>query len=165
MLALALVAQSLHLPQLITGSVINAVLLVAAVLLGPWGGALIGLLTPVTALLLGQLAPVLAPAIPFIMAGNAVLCLLFGYGRIVNVYLAVVAAAVAKFTLLSAAVLYIINVPGPVSIALRLPQLATALIGGAVSLLVLEALASAGIVSRANWPGLGFPGRGRTGQR
>lgn len=156
LLALGFAAQALHMPQLVTGSIVNAILIVASVMIGPWGGFAIGLLTPLTAFLLGQLQPVLAPAIPFIMAGNGVLCLIFGYGRRVNVYLAAVVAAVVKYLLLSAAILYIIQVPGPVGIALRLPQLFTALIGSAVAFFVLEALAAARVVSRQVWPGLGF---------
>ncbi len=163
LLALALVFQSVRLGQAVTGPAVNAVLFIGSVLIGPWGAAAIGLLTPVTALFLGVLKPVLAPAIPFIMAGNAVLALIFGYGRRVNVYLAAVAAAVVKFLLLSTAVLYIIQVPAPVSVALRLPQLFTALGGAVVAFLVLEVLAAAGVVSRADWPGLGLSGRTRTG--
>ncbi len=156
LLALAIAVQSLRLGQMITGPVVNAVLLTAAVLVGPWGGAAIGLLTPLTAFLLGQLNPVLAPAIPFIMAGNAVLALVFGFGRRINVYLGAVAAAVLKYLLLAAAVRYIIAIPPKVGIALQVPQLITALIGGAVALLVLEALAAGRVITRKDWPGLGL---------
>jgi len=156
LLALALAVQSLRLGQYITGPVVNAVLLSGAVLVGPWGAAAIGLLTPVTAYLLGQLNPVLAPAIPFIMAANAVLALIFGYGRRLNVYLAVVAAAVVKYLLLAGAVRYLLSLPPKVAVALGVPQLITALIGGAVALVVLEALAAARLLERSRWPGLGL---------
>jgi hypothetical protein len=154
LLALTLAVQSLRLGQAVTGTAVNAMLLTAAVVVGPWGAAAIGLLTPVTAFFLGVLNPVLAPAIPFIMAANATLVLIFGFGRRLNLYLALIAGAVAKYLLLSAAVLYIINLPGPVSIALRVPQLFTALGGGLVALLILEGLAAAGVISREQWPGL-----------
>jgi predicted membrane protein len=159
LLALAIAFQSLRLGQAVTGPAVNAILLTAGVVIGPWGGAAIGLLTPVTAFFLGVLKPVLAPAIPFIMLGNAVLVLIFAYGRRMNVYLAIIAAAAAKYLLLSAAVVYIISLPGPVSVALRLPQLFTALGGGLVALVILEALAAGGVVSRADWPGLGLGAR------
>jgi hypothetical protein len=71
-----------------------------------------------------------------------------------RLFVALIAGAVAKYLLLSAAVLYIINLPGPVSIALRVPQLFTALGGGLVALLILEGLAAAGVISREQWPGL-----------
>ncbi len=161
LLALALAVQSLRLGQYITGPVVNAVLLSGAVLVGPWGAAAIGLLTPLTAYLLGQLNPVLAPAIPFIMAGNALLAVLFGYGRKLNVYLAVILAAVAKYLLLAGAVRYVLSLPPKVGVALQLPQLFTALIGGVVALLVLEALAAAKLLDRSQWPGLRF----RTGSK
>ncbi len=156
LLALALAVQSLRLGQYITGPIINAVLLSGAVLIGPWGAVAVGLLTPLTAYLLGQLNPVLAPAIPFIMAGNAVLALMFGYGRRTNVYLAVIAAAVVKYLVLAGAVRYIVQLPPKVAVALQVPQLITALLGGVVALLVLEALAAAKLVDRGQWPGLAF---------
>lgn len=156
LLALALAVQSLRLGQYITGPVINAVLLSGAVLVGPWGAVAIGLLTPLTAYLLGQLNPILAPAIPFIMAGNAVLALVFGYGRRVNVYAAIIAAAVVKYLALAGAVRFVLQLPPKVGVALQVPQLVTALIGGVVALLVLEALAAARLVDRRQWPGLGL---------
>ncbi len=156
LLALALAVQSLRLGQYITGPVVNAVLLSGAVLVGPWGAAAIGLLTPLTAFLLGQLSPILAPAIPFIMAGNAVLALLFGYGRKTNVYLALVVAAVVKYLVLAGAVRYILALPPKVGIALQMPQLITALIGGLVAIFVLEALSAAKLLDRAQWSGLGL---------
>jgi hypothetical protein len=165
LLALALGLQSLHLPQVITGAVINSVLLVAAVLVTPWGGATIGLLTPVTALLLGQLNPILAPAIPFIMAANAGFALVFGFGRKVNLYLAAVLAACLKFGLLAAAVRFVLALPKPVTVALQVPQLVTALAGVGVAVLALEALAAAGVVSREQWPGLSARAPRRQGRR
>lgn len=156
LLALAIAVQSLRLGQYITGPIINAVLLSGAVLVGPWGAAAIGILTPVTAYLLGQLNPVLAPAIPFIIAANAVLALVFGYGRKINVYLALIVASVAKYLVLAGAVRYVLTLPAKVGIALQLPQLFTALIGTVVALAILEALAAAKLLDRAQWPGLGF---------
>ncbi|MCL8206463.1 MAG: ECF transporter S component [Actinomycetia bacterium] len=166
LLALAIAVQSLRLGQAVTGPVINAILLIAAVLLGPWGGAAIGLVTPASAYLLGQLNPVLAPAVPFIALGNAALALIFGYGRRLNVYLSLLAAALVKYLLLAGAVSFILSLPAPVSVALRLPQLATALAGGVVALLVLEALASAKVIGRDEWPGLSLraPGGGERGR-
>ena len=165
LLALALGVQSLHLPQFITGTVINTVLLVGAVLLSPWGGATIGLLTPVTALLLGQLSPILAPAVPFIMAANASLALVFGFGRRVNFYLAAVLATFLKFGLLAVAVRFVLALPKPVTLALQVPQLLTALAGVVVATLALEALAAAGVVSREQWPGLSARAPRRPGPR
>jgi hypothetical protein len=151
LLALALGIQSLRLPQGVTGPSINAILLIGAVLLAPWGGVVIGLLTPLTAFLFGQLNPILAPAVPFIMAGNGILVLVFGYGRRVNVYLALIIAALAKYLVLSTAVRYLIKVPASVGIALQIPQFVTAFMGGVAALLVLEGLAAAGIVTRGQW--------------
>jgi len=160
LLAVALVFQFSRLGQAVTGPAVNATLLIASVLIGPWGSVGIGMLTPLTAFFLGVLKPVLAPAIPFIMVGNGVLALAFGYGRRVNPYLAVAAGAVVKFLALAAGVRYLVplffnvNLPPPVTVALTWPQLLTALGGAVVAFLVLEGLAAGGVVSRAEWPGL-----------
>jgi len=160
LLTIALLFQFIRLGQFVTGPAINAALLIATVLLGPWGGVGIGALTPVTAFFAGVLKPVLAPAIPFIVLGNASLCLVFGFGRRANSYLAVVVAAVVKFAVMSAGVHYLVPIlfgtelPPGATVALTWPQLLTALAGAILAFLVLEGLARAGVVSRAQWPGL-----------
>lgn len=157
LLALALVFQSIKLGQFVTGPAVNAVLFIATVMLGPWGAAGIGLLTPFTAFFLGVIKPVLAPAIPFIMLGNVVLALAFGYGRRGNPYLAGVGASVLKFAALAGGVSYLVpllfraDLPGPVIVALTWPQLLTALGGALVAFLVLEALTAAGIIPPGEW--------------
>lgn len=157
LLALALLFQSIKLGQAVTGPAVNAVLFIATVMLGPWGAAGIGVLTPITAFFLGVLKPVLAPALPFIILGNAALALTFGYVRPTNRYLAAVGASVLKFAVLAAGVQYLlpllfqVQLPAPVTVALTWPQLLTALGGALVAFLVLEALAAAGIVPPGEW--------------
>jgi len=51
LLALAAVFPLLRLPQYLTGSVVNFVLLIACHVLGVWGGVVIGCLTPWIALI------------------------------------------------------------------------------------------------------------------
>ena len=75
--ALTLVIQMLGLPQFFTGPLVNAFLLLAALLNGIWSGVIIGLFTPWIAFARGILAPPLGPMIPFIMAGNAILVIVF----------------------------------------------------------------------------------------
>jgi len=78
LLALTLAFQMLKLPQPMTGPAVNAMLFISTAAVGIWGGVIIGALTPWIAFINGILNPVLAPAIPFIMLGNAVLCIVFG---------------------------------------------------------------------------------------
>lgn len=138
--------------QLLVGSVINAVLLVAAYICGTFYGTAIGVLTPLTALLIGQLKPAMAPFIPFIMIGNALFVICFGllntksqYGKYVGIAL----GAVLKFSFLYWAankLIYLFNMNFPKNIstvlaaAMGTTQLITALIGGVLALMLIQIL-------------------------
>jgi uncharacterized membrane protein len=145
LLALTLAVQFLGLPQWFTGPLVNAFLLLASLLVGTGSGVVIGLLTPWIALLRGILPPPLAPMVPFIMLGNALLVIIFSLitrKREVlwlNV-LALVLAASGKYLLLSQAVRYLVEVPPRVAQAMQIPQLLTALAGGAIALLIGKAV-------------------------
>lgn len=143
LLAFVTAFQSLGLSQPVTGPVVNATLFLAAWLVGPLFGAAIGLLTPAVALWRGILAAPLAPMVPFIGLGNAVLVLLGFYLRRVHVAAAVAAAAVVKWAILSLAVRTLVTVPPPVAVAMQWPQLLTALAGGVVAWAVWRALPAA----------------------
>jgi len=140
LLALTLAFQMLRLPQPFTGPAVNTMLFLSSAIVGIIGGVLIGALTPWIAFLNGILPPVLAPAIPFIMLGNAMLVILFGTLKKINIYLAIATAAIVKFLILTIAVRFLINVPPKVSIMLQLPQFYTAITGGIIALLVLKLL-------------------------
>ncbi|MCG0276718.1 MAG: ECF transporter S component [Thermosediminibacteraceae bacterium] len=138
LLAVTLMVQYLKMPQLITGSLVNAMLLIAAGAVGVFSGITIGLLTPFIALLVGILK--FPPMVPFIMAGNALYVLLYSLQK--NPIIGVVLAAVAKYAWLSISVLYIlkwfgIQPPPPIVQAFTLPQLFTALLGGAIGVAVI----------------------------
>ena len=165
MLALLVTLQALTkgFGQLVTGSCVNAVLAIS-VLVGGWGtGLTVALISPVLAFLLGIAPQILT--VPAIMAGNTayvvVLRLIIGaHGSSAGKRIAAwLAAAAIKF-----AVLYVIVVklicgvmaPGllaagtlkePMLKALpatfSYPQLITALIGGAVALLMVPVLRKA----------------------
>ncbi|HHY98186.1 MAG TPA: ECF transporter S component [Firmicutes bacterium] len=155
LLALTLAFQMMGLPQPVTGPVVNAMLLLSCIFVGPLGGVVVGLFTPWIAFVRGILAPPLGPMIPFISLGNAVLVLVFGGIRyagkkaLLASIVGVIAGAVAKFLVLSSAVRMVVQVPPPVAKAMQTPQLVTALIGGAVALAVAQGLHKA------------LPGKGR----
>lgn len=158
MLALLISLQALTKPlgQLATGSCVNAVLALTALLLGRGSAAVVALLSPVFAYFLGIAPQVLT--VPAIMLGNLVFVLLLSaparalWQRIVW-YLA---AAVAKFVLLYAAVAGLLCtvlsdallaqglMKAPMLTALPVtfswPQLFTALIGGGAALLLAPML-------------------------
>jgi len=126
----------------VTGPVVNAILLLAAIYVGVSGGVIIGLFTPLVAFMVGILAPPLAPLIPVIMIANAILVVAFyGVGKYYNKFLAVVVAAVAKFLTFYIALHYVlvllgITLPPALVAAFGLPQLFTALAGGFVAALI-----------------------------
>ena len=164
MLALLLALQVLTKPlgQIVTGSCVNGVLAIAA-LLGGGCGVTIALISPVLAFLLGIAPQILT--VPAIMVGNTVyvvlLRLLAGKTRKFGVkhILAWFVAAVAKFASLYAIVVWLIcgvfsesllaagTLKAPMLQALPVtfgvPQLITALIGGAVALLIVPVLRKA----------------------
>ena len=181
-LALTLTVQLLRFPQPITGPVINTLLLLTVMLIGPGEAIIIGCLTPGIAWIVGILPPVLGPLVPFIMLAKALFCVVFfQFFRIspennglpltasherfrcklrplATLALGAVLAAFAKFGLLwwvsQSLVDYLYQlgwlkapIPPLVLITFQLPQLYSALTGGALTLL-LYAYLSHKLVSR-----------------
>jgi thiamine transporter ThiT len=141
LLALLIVIQLFRMPQLITGVIVNFILLLAFVQVDVFSGIIIGLISPVVAFLLGILAAPLAPMIPFIMLGNAVYVAIFAMIRTRKpnwwkASIGVIMGASVKFTLLTLAVRYLVNAPPKIAQAMSIPQLYTALTGGVVIILL-----------------------------
>lgn len=143
---------------LITGSLVNLVLVVAAVVGGLASGLTVAILSPVFAFMLG-----IGPAFPHIvlcvMLGNAVLVLTWYFivgkhsdNKIASYVIAIISAAAAKFIFLYLSVVklvvpIVLQIPAPkaaiVSSAFSFPQLITAIIGGVVAAVILPALRKA----------------------
>jgi hypothetical protein len=146
------------------GPLVNMTLFLATALVGVPAGILVGCCTPVAAFALG-IMPFL-PVLPVVAIGNVILVLLFGLvrrladnGKPVKASWtdipAVLAAALGKFAALALAIrffvpLFMPKVPLKLVEAFSLPQLLTALIGGAVALLLLRFL-PASIVNRSKY--------------
>lgn len=162
LLALLIVLQWVTKPfsQIVTGSCVNAVLAVTALMVGLGGGLTVALVSPVCAYLLG-IAPNLV-VVPAIMVGNAVFVLLLKLisgKKMWRQILAWLAAAVGKFATLY--LLVVVLICGPLSGSLinagvmkkpmiavmtasfSWPQLITALIGGALALALVPILKKA----------------------
>lgn len=143
-LALALALQFAHLPQLATGPAINAVLLISACHVGYWA-IMIGVLTPLIALLAGILPSILTPFVPVIMFANVSFIVVFLLFARLTVLLRVALAAVIKYMVFFVALHYIfvlldIALPEPLLAAFGLVQLFTALLGGVVAVVVCRYL-------------------------
>ena len=162
MLALLVTLQALTKPagQLVTGSCVNAVLAVATLVGGLACGLTVALISPVLAFLLGIAPQILT--VPAIMAGNCVYVVLLSLicgKEMVKRIAAWLIAAVAKFAVLYLIVVKIIcGVMAPALLAagtlkqpmlkalpaaFSWPQLFTALIGGAVALVIVPVVRKA----------------------
>lgn len=165
MLALLVTLQALTkgFGQLVTGSCVNAVLAVAVLVGGLGCGTTVALVSPVLAYLLGIAPQILT--VPAIMVGNTVYVLLLHFiaGKdsksVVRRVIAWIVSAAAKFASLYAIVVLLIcgvlsetllaagTLKEPMLKALPAtfswPQLFTALIGGAVALLIVPVLRKA----------------------
>ena len=165
MLALLVCLQALTKPmgQLVTGSCVNAVLAVSALVGGLSCGLTVALCSPVLAYLLGIAPQILT--VPAIMAGNCVFVVLLSLladksgKNLVKQVVAWIAAAAAKFASLYAIVVWLICgvlsenllasgvMKAPMLKMLPAtfswPQLFTALIGGAVALVITPVLRKA----------------------
>lgn len=162
MLALLIALQALTKPmgQLVTGSCVNAVLAVTALVAGVYSGLTVAVISPVLAYLLGVAPQILT--VPAIMVGNTVFVLMLHFvsgKRIVRRLLAWITAAAMKFAALYAIVVWLIcgvfaekllssgALKAPMLKALPVSfgvtQLFTALIGGAVALLIVPILRKA----------------------
>ena len=165
MLALLVCLQALTKPmgQLVTGSCVNAVLAVSALVGGLSCGLVVALCSPVLAYLLAIAPQILT--VPAIMVGNTVFVVLLSLladksgKKIVKQIIAWITAAAAKFAALYAIVVWLIcgvlsesllssgALKAPMLKALPAtfswPQLFTALIGGAVALIITHVLRKA----------------------
>lgn len=152
-LAIAIVFQAIgraypQLGQFFTGSVVNAVLLIACAVCGTGWAVGVGCVTPILAGLIGQLPPPLLPFIPFIAIGNAIIILCYGATKNldgIKSYVGILPGALLKygFLALSAqklAALFGIKLPKAVIGLMGMPQLITALIGGVIAFIILTAL-------------------------
>ena len=143
---------------LVTGSLVNLILIVAVTTGGLASGLSIALLSPIFAFMLG-IGPAFPQIVFCIAIGNEVLVTIWhfiaGFNKkqgIANFALATVIGALAKFGVLYLSIVQfvvpiLLKMPAPkaamVSGAFSFPQLITALIGGALSILVVPVLSKA----------------------
>jgi len=142
---------------LVTGSVVNFILIISVMTCGLKTGLPVAIISPVTAKFFG-IGPFWA-FIPFIAAGNCMLVLVWRIAgnlpikkKIVSYVIALIAAAIAKFLvvyfgIVKVAIPLFMGLPeaqaAVVSSAFSLPQLFTASMGGALAILILPVLRKA----------------------
>jgi hypothetical protein len=139
LIAIAVAAPILIKQQLITGTIVNAALIIATITLSARDGLLVGLLPSTIALATGLLSPALAPMVPFIIVGNAILVLTVAYFKKFSYWVAIGVGAILKFVFLygtSAVIIGLLvnkQVAPVVAQMMSWPQLFTALAGGLVA--------------------------------
>ena len=158
-LALLIAIQFLtkSLGQLVTGSCVNLVLAIAALIGGVWSGVTVAVISPFCAYLLG-IGPAFLPLVPCVSLGNAVYAVLFALlvggflqkKKLPAAYGSMVLAAAAKF---AALYLVLVRLVAPavipaaklstVTAAFTWPQLLTAVIGGVLACLIAPVLCRA----------------------
>ena len=135
--------------QIVTGSFVNAVLALSVLTVGLWSGVVVAALSPFFAFVLG-IGPQLIAIVPAIAVGNVVYVAVLGAltrGRKLNDWktvIAWIASAVCKFLTLYLIVVQVLCRVLPLkapqittfTAMFSWPQLITALIGGAVALLI-----------------------------
>lgn len=150
-LALLLVLQlaTKSLGQFVTGSCVNLVLAMAALIGGVWSGVIVAAVSPFCAYALG-IGPAFFPLVPCVALGNAVYAVLFALlvGKFLTAqrlaaWGGMVLAAAAKFLTLYLVLAKLVApmiVPAAklstVTAAFTWPQLVTALIGGTLACLL-----------------------------
>jgi len=155
-MALTFIIQWLGLPQPFTGPLINMMLLMTTLFINPLAGILLGVLTPVSAAIRGQLPSFLIPMIPFIAVANAIYIL--SYSRIAAMFAVtrplisiagwagLVVGSVLKFGFLFLAARFLLpllvsaTLPQAFIAMMSTPQLITALAGGALAFFLYEML-------------------------
>ncbi|MBU0646641.1 ECF transporter S component [Patescibacteria group bacterium] len=146
LLAIATALPAVMHSQWITGPIINTILFLSVVWLGPAEAILIGIIPSSVAMGSGLLPVALAPMVPFIMISNAVLTITFGYFKNRTFAGAVFIASAFKFFFLYSIVTLLMNtlLPGPLvaqlSIMMSWPQMYTALMGGAIAFVILKSV-------------------------
>lgn len=137
------VAAPYFLNQLITGSIVNALLFISASYLGLEAAFLLCLIPSLISIYTGLLPLALAPMIPFIMTGNALMVLTFNKLGKNNFWMGAIPAALVKYlfiflvgTLLANSILH--GISSKVLMMISWPQLATAIVGAGIAFLFLK---------------------------
>lgn len=135
--------------QFITGPIVNAILILALFLSGVRSAFLLALAPSLMALAGGLLPAILAPAVPFIMIGNAIFVLTIDYFYRLRMnasgyWNGVLIGAILKFVFLNLSVAWITklifkhDMAAAVAKMMSWPQFATAFAGGMIAFAVLK---------------------------
>ncbi len=131
--------------QLITGSVVNALLFISVYILGIEAAFLLCLIPSLISIYTGLLPLALSPMIPFIMTGNALLILVFVNLKKRGFWFGAVPAALIKFIFIWGAGMILASsvlsgILKNIMLMISWPQFATAIAGAAMAYLFLKTI-------------------------
>ena len=132
--------------QAITGPIINAILFLIAVFLGAKSAIIAGAFSATSALLrgvlIGPFTPALAPMVPFIIAGNAIMILGFEFAKKRHMLIGIATGSLLKYAFISYAAHAIVNsrvaLPAPILQAMGTTQFFTAITGGLIAYTLIK---------------------------
>lgn len=125
--------------QFVTGTIVNASLLISVMLFGFSGAVVLCFVPSIISIFVGLLPWVMAPMVPFIIMGNILLILVFDLLRKKNFFFGLIPAALLKFSFLFLVSNYLIHffikpvVASKIAAMMSWPQLVTALMGGIIA--------------------------------
>ena len=138
------VAAPYFLNQFITGSIVNALLFISASFLGLEAAFLLCLIPSLISIYTGLLPIALAPIIPFIMTGNALMVLVFSKFSKNNFWVGAIPAAIIKFAFIWSVGMVLAgsvlkgSIAKNVLLMIGWPQLVTAIAGATIAYLFLK---------------------------
>ncbi|AZR74191.1 hypothetical protein BBF96_12760 [Anoxybacter fermentans] len=151
LLIITIILQMIALPQFLIDPLVNMMIFLAIILIGPYSAGMIGLLTPWIAFKNGTLPLPLEPAIPYIISGNLVMIGIFEYFyrkkysyKLYNI-LIILLSSLAKFLVITLSVEYYLELPETVIKTIQLPQLVNTIIGGVLAIIISKILRKLGI--------------------
>ncbi len=145
LLGVSVVAPFLHF-QAVTGTIVNAMLIMAVVMLGRKEAVMIGIFPSVISVIAGFLSPAVGPLIPFIIFSNIILIFAFGFIGRENYWKGIVSGSILKYAFLYFSGIVLIKVfelgslAKIISVMFSWQQLLTALSGGVVAYFALKVL-------------------------
>ncbi len=148
LLGISIAAPFFHF-QAVTGTIVNATLIIAAVILGKKEAIAIGIFPSIISIITGLLIPAVIPLVPFIILGNIILILTFSFLKKNNYWKGIIWGSVSKFLFLylaGFAVAKIFESSVLAKIAMSMfswQQLLTALSGGIVAYAALRVIKKA----------------------
>jgi hypothetical protein len=129
--------------QLVTGSIVNALLFISVSILGLESAFLLCLIPSLISIYTGLLPLALAPMIPFIMTGNALLVLIFSKFSKRNFWAGAVPAILVKYIFIWSVGMLLANsvlhgISKTVLLMISWPQLTTAIAGACIAYCALK---------------------------